>query len=138
MFVNNNELLFSFHHYGLAVNDFQKALSFYKQLGYNCTELVVDLLQNVELIFCTSINYPSVELIKPLNDKSPVINLLQKYNEIIYHVCYEVDNVENIKILFPNHRGICTSKPKPAILFDSRLVAFYYIEGVGLIELLQK
>ena len=130
MSVNNNELLFSFHHYGLAINDFQKALSFYKQLGYNYTEPVVDLLQNVELIFCTSINYPSIELIKPLNDKSPIISYLQKYNE--------VDNVENIRMLFPNHRAICMSKPTPAILFDFRMVSFYYIEGVGLIELLQK
>ena len=138
MSINNDKSILSFHHYGLAVKDFQKSLSFYKQLGYNCDAPVIDPLQNVELIFCTSRNHPSVELIRPLNDKSPAHGFLKIYNEMIYHTCYEVNDTENINDIFPNHRAILTSKPTPAILFDSRMVSFYYIEGVGLIELLEK
>ena len=94
-------------------------------------------MQNVELILCTSEQYPTVELVKPLNDKSPIINYLNKSNEIIYHICYEVNSIENIKELFSDNRAICVSEPKPAILFNNRLVSFYYIKNVGLFEVLQ-
>ena len=128
-----------FHHFGLAVREFSKTVNFYKNLGYKCIGPIIDQTQNVELILCTSNLHPAVELIKPINDNSPIINILNKHNEMIYHVCYEVDNIENDKnILFANCREICVSKPKPAILFDNRLVSFYYVNDVGLIELLQK
>jgi len=138
MSIKNGDQTLWFHHYGLAVKDFSKALTFYQQLGYDCTEPVIDFLQNVELVLCTSKNYPTVELVKPINDKSPIINYLNKCNEMIYHICYEVEKIEDVKKLFPNNRVFCTSKPKPAVLFNNRLVSFYYINDVGLIELLQK
>lgn len=128
-----------FNHFGLAVKQFDKAILFYENLGYNCSQPVIDPLQNVELVLCTSEKYPTVELVKPINDKSPVINYLNKNNEIIYHICYEVDDIENdLRKLFSKSKTICVSKPTPAILFDNRLVSFYYINNVGLIELLQK
>ena len=127
-----------FNHYGLAVKKFDNAINFYQCLGYKCGEIVYDELQNVELILCTKKNYPTVELVKPINNKSPVNNYLKKNNEMIYHICYEVENIELINELFSNNRVICVSEPKPAILFENRLVCFYYIENVGLIEVLQK
>ena len=127
-----------FHHFGLAVKNFSKSIQFYKNLGYHLTEAIVDPLQNVELVFCTHKIHPSIELVKPINSDSPIMNYLIKNNEIIYHTCYEVINItEGINLLFPNIRVFCVSKPKPAILFNNRLVAFYYVNNVGLIELLQ-
>ena len=66
------------------------------------------------------------------------LRILNKYNEMIYHICYEVENIEMINKLFSNNRATCVSKPKPAILFDNRLVSFYYLPQVGLVEVLQK
>jgi methylmalonyl-CoA/ethylmalonyl-CoA epimerase len=55
----------------------------------------------------------------------------------MYHYSYEVDSFEEVeKELKKSFRVFNVSKPKPAILFDNRLVSFYYIIGVGLIELL--
>ena len=99
---------------------------------------MIDPLQNVELVLCTSKIYPAVELVKPINKKSPITNYLNKNNEMIYHICYELDDIQELEILFSKNRAICVSKPKPAILFDNRLVSFYYIRDVGLIEILQK
>ena len=131
--------LISFHHFGLAVKSFENALIFYKTLNYKCSKPIIDELQKVELILCRSSNSPDVELIKPLNDNSPISNILKNNNEMIYHTCYEVKTAKiNISEIFPNNRAICVSKPKPAILFDGRLVSFYYLKGVGLIEILQK
>lgn len=129
--------LVKFHHFGLAVKKFSEALKFYKYLGYNFTKPIYDPLQDVELILCTSNNQPSLELVKPSNEKSPISSYLKKNNEIIYHICYEIDNTFEINNLFSESRTICVSKPKPSILFDNRLVSFYYIKNVGLVELLQ-
>jgi methylmalonyl-CoA/ethylmalonyl-CoA epimerase len=126
-----------FHHFGLAVKSFDSALKFYGNLNYNCSNPIVDELQKVELIICTSDIFPSVELIKPINEESPIINYLKKTNEIIYHTCYEIFDDHQLKFIFKQNRAICISKPKPAILFDNRLVSFYYIHNVGIIEILE-
>ncbi|OGU90396.1 MAG: hypothetical protein A2220_06130 [Ignavibacteria bacterium RIFOXYA2_FULL_35_10] len=85
-----------FHHFRLEVRDFKFAYSFFRGLNYECSETIYDPLQEVELILCKSDFQPWVELIKPINDKSPINNYINKNNEIIYHICYEVDNVEYI------------------------------------------
>lgn len=127
-----------FHHFGLAVKEFSEALKFHRSLGYRCGDPVIDPLQDVELIMCVSDQYPAVELIKPTSSSSPVVNYLKKGDAMLYHLCYEVSDAESIGRLFPENRAICVSKPKPAILFDNRLVAFYLVMGVGLIEVLQR
>ena len=129
----------NFHHYGLALKSFHNAIYFYQNLDYKCGKEVVDLNQNVRAILCSSNRLPSVELVKPLNKDSPLENYLKKNNEIIYHVCYEVDgSVDLDSYLFSKMKYICVSRPKPAILFNNRNVSFYYIKHIGLIEILEK
>ena len=131
---------YAFHHFGLAVKDFKASLAFYEHQGYRCTEPIIDPIQGVELIFCKSDRLPDIELIKPVDpDAPPLAKFLAKNNEIIYHVCYEVDNIEKVPTeLFSENRVFCVGKPQPAVLFDNRLVSFYYIRDVGVIELLQR
>jgi len=79
-----------------------------------------------------------VELVKPLDEKSPVLNYLNRTNEMIYHTCWEVLTMDEAEqFLFKNHRVIQVSPPKPAILFNSRLVSFHYLRDIGLIEVLE-
>jgi len=121
------------------VRDFSKSIEFYKALNYSIQGPVIDELQNAELMICLSDSSPPVELIKPINEHSPVKNILEKSNEQIYHVCYEVNDIRKVELLFKkNYNSICVKKPTPAILFNNRLVSFYYIKGIGLIELLQE
>jgi methylmalonyl-CoA/ethylmalonyl-CoA epimerase len=128
-----------FHHFGLAVKQFDRPLQFYRNLGYQASDPVYDPLQGVELILCTADHQPAIELVRPVAENSPIDNYLAKNNEMIYHTCYEVDDFEAGKdFLFAKNRAICVSKPKPAILFGNRQVAFYYVNNVGLFELLEK
>jgi len=129
----------SFHHYGLVLKTFEDAIRFHKNLGYLCGKEIFDELQNVMLLLCTSSVFPTVELVKSVDETSPINNYLKKNNEMIYHTCYEIDTKKIfIKDFFAQNRFICVSKPKPAILFDNRLVSFYYVNNVGLIEILEK
>lgn len=128
-----------FHHIGLAVKDFQDAVAFWGNIGYFCTSPIRDDMQNVELIMCTSKYFPSVELIKPVNERSPIVNYLKNYNEIIYHICFEVDSLKRVlEIIKRSNKIICAMKAKDAVLFNNRLVSFYYIKDVGLFEFLEK
>lgn len=129
----------NFHHLGLAVFSFEPALGFFKRLSYRISDRVSDPLQNVELILCTSPVQPDVELIRPVNDLSPVFPFLKRNQEMIYHSCYQVDSIEKaLKENFKGMRLLPVSPPKPAILFDNYPVAFYFVKGLGLVELLEK
>ncbi len=128
-----------FHHFGLAVHEFGPALGFFKNLGYSATKPVTDPLQHVELIMCRSDQQPDVELIRPLNTSSPVSSFLKKNQEMIYHPCYQVNNIEEaLQTQFHGMRVLNVSPPKPATLFGNCPVAFYFVKGIGLVELLEK
>ena len=128
-----------FHHFGMAVYAFEPALGFFKRLGYSATDPVTDPLQDVELIMCKSEHQPDVELIRPLSESSPVSDFLKKNQEMIYHPCYQVTEIEEaLKTNFRGMRVLRVSPPKPAILFDKYPVAFFFVKGIGLIELLEK
>ena len=130
-----------FNHIGIAVKDFEKVASYYCSIGYKKSDqsIVRDELQVVDLMLLIHDTHPNIELVKPFNEKSPINNYLKDNDIAIYHFCYEVDSFSDvINKLKKNFRIFNVSKPKPAILFNNRLVAFYYIHGVGLIELLKK
>ena len=78
-----------FHHYGIAVRSFKNTIKFYKNLNYKINKKIIDKNQNVELVLCVSKTFPSVELVKPINKKSPITRILKENDTSIYHVCYE-------------------------------------------------
>ncbi|MBI4964437.1 MAG: VOC family protein [Desulfomonile tiedjei] len=127
-----------FNHFGLAVRDLASACTFYQALGYQCSDPIVDMSQEVEIVMCRSALLPDVELLKPLHDKSPVSRSLKTSDAVIYHICLEVDNLEEfLKSLKATHRVVCVKPRTPAVLFDQRPVSFYYVKGVGLFEFLE-
>lgn len=129
----------NFHHFGLAVSDFDSAERYYKMCDYQFTPPITDKLQNVIVKIGHLENSPSIELVKPYGNSSPIKKILKLNMETIYHTCYEVKKIEEaVRKLRQDFRLIRTVSPRPALLFDNRLVGFYYIRGVGLIELLEE
>ncbi len=73
--------------------------------------------------------------------KSPIDTLISKYDELIYHTCYEVENLEAVLGALEEKglRCLCvcgaqTGHPPSA----SKHVSFYKVFGWGIIELLEK
>ena len=129
-----------FHHFGLAVKDPHKAISFLALIGYEIGDSVYDPKQKAILQLCVSDKMPAVELVyAKKTDNSPLKSILKTNDELCYHYCYSTENIENTVQILKQHslKAICISKPKPAILFNNRNVAFYYIRGFGIIELLE-
>jgi|TARA_B110000908_G_C9798701_1_gene247696 methylmalonyl-CoA/ethylmalonyl-CoA epimerase len=127
-----------FHHIGIAVNNIENAQKSYEKLGYKMTLTIIDPIQNVKLCFLDKSDSPIIELVCPVDDKSPVVSILKKNGAMPYHTCYEVVDIEvEIKKLKKNGY-IQVSKTVPAIAFENRLVCFLYNKNIGLIELLNK
>jgi len=129
-----------FHHLGLAVRRPAEATSFLSNLGYQIGETVFDPNQNVNLKMCPHPFEPAVEIIWPGDTPGPLESLLQRHPPgLIYHVCYETDNLEQALAALKQAglKALCVSPPKPAPLFGDRPVSFYNIVGIGLIEILE-
>lgn len=136
--VEENIFGLRFHHFGLAVRQPEKALSFLSNLNYTIGERTYDSLQVVNLMICTNKVMPDVELIYPAESPGPLESLLKNHSEIIYHLCYSCNDIDlTLKELRTKHRVITISEPKPAILFGHKRVAFYQVQGFGMIELLE-
>jgi methylmalonyl-CoA/ethylmalonyl-CoA epimerase len=135
-----NEFGLTFHHMGLALKKEDEALTFLKGLGYDEGARVYDPEQKVNLRLCTAEGKPSVELVTKGEEESPLDNILKKYNELIYHTCYETEDLGKTLNAFDkaNLRVLPVSSRKPALLFGGRHVSFYTVMGFGLIEILEQ
>jgi methylmalonyl-CoA/ethylmalonyl-CoA epimerase len=135
-----NQFGLKFHHMGIALKKEGEALKFLSGLGYDEGERVYDPEQKVNLRLCTVEGKPSVELVtKVENEEGPLENILRKYGELIYHTCYETENLDaSLKAIEDEGlRVLPVAPPKPAVLFGGGHVSFYTIMGFGLIEVLE-
>lgn len=134
-----NKFGLTFHHMGLALKKEDEALTFLRGLGYDEGERVYDPEQKVNLRLCTAQGKPAVELVTKSEKESPLDNILKKYNELIYHTCYETEDLGKTMNAFDKAelRVLPVSSRKPAILFGGRYVSFYNVMGFGLIEILE-
>jgi hypothetical protein len=130
----------TFHHFGLAVRQPDKARMFVGRLGYGLGDPVFDPAQNVHLQLCSHASHPAVEIIWPGDSSGPVDKLAQRYSSgIIYHLCYQTDDLAAALADLETAQltAVCISPPKPAPLFGGRPVSFYNIVGMGLVEILE-
>jgi methylmalonyl-CoA/ethylmalonyl-CoA epimerase len=130
---------FVFHHIGIAVRDLSKAIPIYKALlGYELKSGPFDdPLQNVSVCFLSRGKGDTVvELVAPLGPTSPVDRTLKKGGGI-YHICYQVPDI-NAAIRHLTEQGsFLVSGPAPAIAFEMRQIAWLMTEVDLLIELVQ-
>lgn len=127
------------NHIAIAVKSIQDEVIFFQSLGYSCSELIYDSNQNVNVKFCRKKGYVDIELVESGNEESPVQNLIKKFGNILYHLCYEVNSIEEFcqKLTKNKVKYISISEAKEAVAFDYKKVKFIYINFIGLIELLE-
>ena len=124
-----------FHHVGIACENIDETACHYCSLGYDQSETVIDPLQNVKIAFLSHPEMPMIELLSPVNNASPVVDILKKNGTSPYHICYSVSDLDGTIALFRRKRYIIVSKPKIANALGGKRVAFLYNKAVGLIEL---
>jgi len=127
-----------FHHVGVACFDIEETCSFYEKMGYERSETIIDTLQNIKICFLSNDHLPVIELLAPVDEKSPVNRILKSVGVSPYHFCYEVNDIETaIKEMRKEHFMI-VSRPIPACAMENKKVCFLYSKVVGLIELVEK
>lgn len=130
--------MMKFHHFGLLSSDPQSSRRILINLGYQVSEPVDDPLQNVRAFWATHPSMPAVEIITATDTPGPVTKLLKSMKQGVYHLCYEVSDLQSDLAQFGAHgRVMPVSAPRPAILFQNRLISFHFVENFGLVELME-
>lgn len=120
-----------FHHLGIATKNIDATLEWI-QNTYNVldtSEKIYDPNQDAYLLMIKTEDI-NIELVS-----GKVVEKFISKNITYYHVCYEVIDIE--KAIKEFKKSFVISKPKEAILFNNRKVAFL-LTPIGIVELLEK
>ncbi len=128
---------FIFHHIGVATDNIDTTAAVYIQGGYRRSKTVFDPIQNVNICWLTRNGMPTVELLAPVDEMSPVKKIIEKNGVAPYHICYIVNNIEENSQRLRQMHYILVKKAEKAIAFRGSKVAFFFNRNVGLIELVE-
>lgn len=132
-------VIMKFHHIGYAVKDFTHAIDFWERMGYSVKTQVYDNEQNVEVCLLKHPEQqPQIELLCPHDDKSPINSILKKNGPSPYHICYEIENIEESISALKVQHFMVVIKPKISNAFNNKRVCFLYNREIGLIEIIEK
>jgi hypothetical protein len=120
------------HHIGYVVKNiaqYEKNLIFEKKI-----KELFDPVQNSNMALYLNFTDSLIELIQPLNEESFTYNFLQKNGSSYHHLCYEIGSESELKALVDSQKLIKVKGPIPAILFDGRMVWFFYSRNKQIVE----
>lgn len=126
------------HHIGYLVKNIEMAEKQFSMLGYEKTgEAVSDDFRGAKIQFLEKDGY-CIELVCPMNADSVVSNLLKRYRNAPYHLCYETDDFDETvrNLLAGGFTQIDMPCPAPAI--GGRRVCFFWGTGIGMTEILER
>ena len=129
-----------FHHIGYAVREIQPYLErFLIPLlsPLRISPAVADPVQQVTVCFAEMPGGTVIELIEPLGEKSPVHAIIDRGRGGLYHLCYEVDDLDAQMTQFRAKGCLPLGKPVPATALDGRRIVFLLTPERDLIELLE-
>lgn len=130
------------HHVGYAVANINESIKRFYELGYEkSSEIIKDEKRSINIVFMKHKDADMcVELIEPLDDKSPVSATLSQKKNVAspYHICYETNSLKKSMYLLKKKGYYVTSNPAPAPALGNRDVTFLVNRDAGLIELLEK
>lgn len=125
------------HHVGYLVKDINKAIDAFEKLGI---EKYGDVFfdEDRKSHICFMGNQHEVELIAP-GKESDIYPLLKKYCNMPYHICYDVQNLDESIVEFTS-KGFLLFKDKmrACAISDEAQVAFLIHAKIGIIELVQE
>ena len=126
-----------FHHIGVAVKSIEKTAGVYEQGGYSRSKTTLDSTRRVNICWLTREGMPTVELVEPVDDSSPVCRTLGKDHAVTYHTCYVVESISTAieELRDMNYLQVSEIEKAPA-LHDSR-ICFLFNKDACLIELVE-
>lgn len=129
---------FKFHHIGIACFDIEKTSAIYLTAGYCKSETRYDPNQNVFICFLSKEGMPTIELLAPKDETSPVAQTLKKSGVTPYHFCYEVEDISDAVVRLRKMKYILFTPVVEACAIENRKVCFLMNKNIGLIELVER
>jgi len=85
-----------FHHVGVAVTSIERALGYYTGLfGFHQRTAPIEVpAESVRVCFVEAPPGVLIELIEGIGESSPVKSIAEKVGGGTYHICYEVDDID--------------------------------------------
>jgi methylmalonyl-CoA/ethylmalonyl-CoA epimerase len=124
----------SMHHVGIACRDLATVRRFVEATHtiVAATDVVHDDFQDADLQLLTDVSGLHIELVA-----GPVVANLIRKGQTYYHLCYEVDDLDDAVAWLDTEGCRLLREPAPAPLFAGRRVCFLY-GPTGIIELLER
>ncbi len=126
------------HHFGLATDNLERSLETLRLLGYRVGDITLDPVQRVRVAFASRPKEAMIELVCDVDAKGPTHRIVSKTGNGLYHICYEVDNLEETMMKLRDEKFLLMHAPVPAAACNGKRIAWMYNRYVGLIELLEK
>ena len=124
-------------HIGYAVRDIEKSAALYVAAGWSLSPVYDEQVQHAKIAFLTKPGMTTIELVSPLDGKSPVDNILRTQGVAPYHICYVVEDImqavedlyaEGFKPLF---------MPVESNAMNNRKICYLFHMDVGYIEIVE-
>src|SRR5215469_12778292 len=128
------------HHVGFVVADLEACAPGMARalLTEWSREIYTDPLQRVKVTFLAGgYQSPLLELVEPLGSDSPVFRFLGEKGGGLHHFCYVVASIPEHLARIRAGGGIVVSRPKPAVAFGGRPIAWALTSEKLLLEYLQ-
>jgi methylmalonyl-CoA/ethylmalonyl-CoA epimerase len=126
------------HHYGLATDNLERSIETLRLLGYQVGEITLDPVQKVRIAFASRPQEAMIELICDVDANGPTHHMISKTGNGLYHICYEVDDLEVTVKKLRDEGFLLRHAPVPAAAFDGKRIAWMYSRYIGLVELVEK
>jgi methylmalonyl-CoA/ethylmalonyl-CoA epimerase len=129
------------HHVGFVVANIEQAMpGFVRSLMAEWDgQIFHDPLQKVRVAFlATRAEDALIELVEAVGDDSPVLRFLRERGGGLHHLCYEVANLEHELAEFRSRGAVIAKRPRPAVAFAGRRIAWLITAEKLLIELLEE
>jgi len=121
-----------FHHIGYVVNnitEWEKSIIYKSKIND-----IFDPVQNATLALYKNFDCQYIELIQPLGKEAFTWNFLTKNGEGFHHLCYNINDLNELNMIIKKYKLIPILNPVPALLFNGKYVTFYYSRNKQIIE----
>jgi methylmalonyl-CoA/ethylmalonyl-CoA epimerase len=100
-------------------------------------EIHEDPIQGVRVAFVSVGSGPLIELIEPVGSDSPVSRIIGSARGGLYHLGYEVDDLDREIERFRGQKCLPLGRPVRAVAFEGRRIVFLLTPHRDLIELIE-
>lgn len=113
------------HHIGIATKDIDKTAGLLCDFGYIAGDTKYDGEQNVYIKFLEQKELPCIELVMRGEGVSPIDKLIERNGTCVYHLCYEVDNID-MAVQELRIKGYFPTGKKTKSVIEGRNVIFLF------------